>query len=182
MKTIPPILSILFAMLAPSFAMAVGPWEVFETSFESSKDYENPFVEVEVDVLFSKGRQEWEVPAFWDGGRTWKVRFAAPERGDYAYRAIATDKTNQGLNTDERLLTVTEYTGDNPLYQRGKLRVSQDRRHFEFSDGTPFFWLGDTWWKGLCKRLTWEGFQQLTADRKKKGFARQLEQALARRP
>jgi len=24
--------------------------------------------------------------------------------------------------------------------------------------------------KGLCQRLTWEGFQQLTADRKAKGF------------
>ena len=44
--------------LLPRFAMAVGTWEVFEASFESSKEYDNPFVEVEVDVLFSNGKQE----------------------------------------------------------------------------------------------------------------------------
>lgn len=48
--------------------------------------------------------------------------------------------------------------------------MTKDNRHFEHADGTPFLWLGDTWWKGLCKRLTWEGFKELTADRKKKGF------------
>jgi hypothetical protein len=30
---------------------------------------------------------------------------------------------------------------------------------------------GDTWWKNLSKRMTWDGFQELTADRKKKGFS-----------
>jgi hypothetical protein len=35
----------------------------------------------------------------------------------------------------------------------------------------PFLWLGDTWWMGLCKRLSWsEDFQLLTADRVDKGF------------
>src|SRR5208283_2369845 len=59
---------------------------------------------------------------------------------------------------------------ENPLYRHGPIRVAQDRRHFEHADGTPFFWLGDTWWKGLSKRLTWDGFQQLSADRRGKGF------------
>ena len=45
------------------------------------------------------------------------------------------------------------------------------KHYFEHADGTPFFWLGDTWWKNLCKRMTWEGFQELTADRKTKGFS-----------
>jgi len=48
--------------------------------------------------------------------------------------------------------------------------VAKDKRHFEHLDGTPFFWLGDTWWMGLCKRLSWDGFQELTANRKAKGF------------
>ncbi|MGB8115172.1 MAG: DUF4038 domain-containing protein, partial [Candidatus Sulfotelmatobacter sp.] len=29
---------------------------------------------------------------------------------------------------------------------------------------------GDTWWSGMSTRLSWEGFQKLTADRKAKGF------------
>lgn len=161
---------VLSAMLVPSFAMAVGPWEVFETSFESSKDYQNPFMEVEVDVLFSNGKKEWKVPAFWDGGKTWKVRFSAPEKGTYTYWAVATDPSNKGLNTEELTLKVTGYKGDNPLYKHGPIHVADDQRHFAHADGTPFFWLGDTWWKGLAGRLTWEGFQKLTADRKAKGY------------
>ena len=54
-------------------------WDVFETSFTSTKSYNNPFVDVQVDVLFSKDDKEWKIPAFWDGENVWKVRFAAPE-------------------------------------------------------------------------------------------------------
>ena len=41
-----------------------------------------------------------------------------------------------------------------PLYLHGPLRVAADRRHFEHADGTPFFWLADTWWMGLCADFT----------------------------
>ncbi|GAI75267.1 unnamed protein product, partial [marine sediment metagenome] len=67
-------------------------------------------------------------------------------------------------------IEVVPYRGENVLYRHGPIRVAKDRRHFECADGTAFFWLGDTWWKGLCKRMTWEGFQELTGDRKAKGF------------
>jgi hypothetical protein len=68
-------------------------------------------------------------------------------------------------------LEVKPYGGSNPHYRHGVLRVSPDGRHFQHSDGTPFFWLGDTWWMGFCKRLSWpDGFQTLTADRVEKGF------------
>ena len=61
--------------------------------------------------------------------------------------------------------------GPNRLYQHGPLRVAADHRHLEHADGTPFFWLGDTWWMGLCHRLHWpDEFQALTADRRAKGF------------
>jgi hypothetical protein len=128
-------------------------------------------MDVDVDVIFSNGKQEWKIPTFWDGGKTWKVRFAASEKGEYTYRAVATDQANKGLNVTGLKLTVSGYTGDNSLYKHGKFSVSQNGRHFEHADGTPFLWLGDTWWKCLAKRLTWEGFQELATDRKKKGFS-----------
>ena len=63
------------------------------------------------------------------------------------------------------------YRGENPLFQHGPLRVSRNRRYLEHIDGKPFFWLGDTWWMGLTKRLPWpDGFKILTADRVEKGF------------
>ena len=81
-----------------------------------------------------------------------------------------TDRTNPDLNGKERILSVVAYQGNSPLLRHGFLRVSANQRHFEHADGTPFLWLGDTWWKGLCDRITWEGFQQLTADREAKGY------------
>ncbi len=149
----------------------VTQWEVFETSCQSAKAYPNAFTDVEVDVVFKQGDKLWKVPAFWAGGKKWTVRFAPPALGKYTYRVECTDKANPGLNGKEQTLSVTAYTGSNPLLKHGPLRVSTNKRHFEHADGTPFFWLGDTWWKGLCRRLPWEGFQELTSDRKKKGFS-----------
>ncbi len=162
---------VLCVLMLSSLGIAAEQWTVSEMSFKSKKTYENPFMDVEVDVLFSNGKQEWKVPAFWDGGKTWKVRFSAPEKGTYTYRAVATDESNTGLNTKAKTLKVTDYKGDNPFYKHGPICVSENRRYFEHADGTPFFWLGDTWWKGLCKRLPWEGFQELTTNRKAKGFS-----------
>ena len=164
---------LVLAALTPmaAYGAEVGPWEVFDTSYETAKQYAKPFVDVEVDVVFRQGDKQWIVPAFWAGGSKWTVRFAPPAEGEYKYQVQCTDKANADLNGSERTLRVMAYKGQNPLLQHGFLKVSADKRHFAHADDTPFFWLGDTWWKCLCKRMTWEGFQKLTADRKAKGFS-----------
>ncbi|MEZ5702798.1 MAG: DUF4038 domain-containing protein [Burkholderiaceae bacterium] len=49
--------------------------------------------------------------------------------------------------------------------------MAPDKRHFSHEDGTPFFWLGDTWWLGLTQRLSWPSdFTTLAEDRQAKGF------------
>jgi len=151
-------------------AAEIGQWEVFETSYESANVYSNAFTEVEVDVVFQQGDKQWKVPAFWAGDKKWTVRFAPPLQGQYTYRVECTDKANTGLNGKEQTLSVGAYSGNNPLLKHGFLRVSQDKRHFEHADGTPFFWLGDTWWKGLSGRISYKEFQKLTADRTAKGY------------
>ncbi len=158
-------------MQAVSYGAEVAQWELFETSYESAKAYSNAFTEVEVDVVFKQGDKHWKVPAFWAGANKWTVRFAPPVQGNYTYRIECTDKANSGLNGKEQTLSVAAYKGDNPLLKHGFVKVSPGKTYFEHADGTPFFWLADTWWKNLCKRMTWEGFQELTADRKAKGFS-----------
>ncbi len=49
------------------------------------------------------------------------------------------------------------------------LRVSDDRRMLERTDGAPFFWLGDTAWE-LFHRLTREEASRYLRDRAAKGF------------
>lgn len=165
---------ILAACIAAQSALhgeEVAMWNAMELSWETQKEYANPFTDVEVDAVFTLGEKKWVMPAFWAGGRKWTVRFAPPMLGEYKCRVECTDRANNDLNGKERTFSAVEYRGDNPLLKHGFLRVSADKRHFAHADGTPFFWLGDTWWKGLCKRLTWDGFQELTADRKAKGFS-----------
>ena len=143
-----------------------------ELSLRSAKRYEDPFNEVELDVVFTgPDGTERTVPAFWAGDSVWRVRYASTLVGTHSYSTVCSDASNPDLHGREGTLEVVPYEGSNLLLKRGPLRVSEDRRHLEHADGTPFFWLGDTWWMGLCKRLKWPGeFQLLTADRVAKGF------------
>jgi hypothetical protein len=144
-----------------------------EWSYHSGRAYADPFHDIELDVLFTApGGEELRVPAFWAGEQTWRVRYAPAQVGIHRYRTVCSDADNRDLHGVEGELKVTPYEGDNKLLRRGGLRVSEDRRHLEHADGTPFFWLGDTWWLGLCKRLRWPGgFKELVADRVAKGFS-----------
>ena len=143
---------------------------VVEWSYSAGKAYADPFNDVELDVVFTDPQgHEQTVPAFWAGEQTWRIRFSPMAAGHYTYRTVASD--NGDLHGRHGVLEVTAYQGDNPLRKHGPIHVAADQRHFEHDDGTPFFWLGDTWWMGLCSRLRWpEDFQELAADRVKKGF------------
>ena len=151
-------------------AQSPSSQRMFEWTFESRKSYADPFNDVDVDVVFSKGGESWRVPTFWRGGSKWTVRFAPPVPGEYSYHLESTDPGNPDLNGHEGRVTITAYSGPNALLKHGMLRVNANKRYFEHADGTPFYWLGDTWWSGMSTRLSWEGFQKLTADRKAKGF------------
>jgi hypothetical protein len=143
-----------------------------EWSWVSGKQYSDPFNQVDVDAIVNtpSGSEE-RVPGFWAGDSTWRVRYAAPGPGTYKIRSVCTDAGNRDLHGQTFQLNVQPYSGNNPHYQHGPLKVGKDGRHFEHADGTPFFWLGDTWWMGFCKRLSWpDGFQTLAADRVRKGF------------
>ena len=143
-----------------------------EWSYSSGKQYSDPFNQIEVDAMVTlPSGQEERVPAFWAGGSEWRVRYAAPAAGVYRVRSACTDTGNRDLHGQSFTLNVEAYSGQNPHFKHGVLKIADDRRHFAHADGTPFFWLGDTWWMGLCKRLSWpDGFETLTTDRLRKGF------------
>jgi hypothetical protein len=143
-----------------------------EWSYESSKQYSDPFNQIEVDAVVTlPSGQEERIPAFWAGGSTWRARYAPAAPGVYRVRSVASDTANRDLHGQNFTLRAEAYAGQNPHYKHGVLKIADDQRHFQHADGTPFFWLGDTWWMGLCKRLPWpDGFETLAADRLQKGF------------
>jgi hypothetical protein len=142
-----------------------------EITFTAAQAHADPFNGVTLDVAFTgPDAVERLVPAFWAGGKTWKVRYSSGVVGRHAWRSRC-NVADAGLDGVTGTLTIEKYAGDNPLYARGPVRVAVDKRHMAYADGTPFFWLGDTWWMGLCKRLAYPAdFQKLAADRAQKGF------------
>ncbi|MES1159876.1 MAG: DUF5060 domain-containing protein, partial [Bacteroidota bacterium] len=153
-------------------ALTIPANRMVELTFTSTRNYSDPFNQVTLDVLFTDPKgHEFLVPAFWNGGTTWKVRYSSPITGVHHYHTICSESRDKGLHGISGYLTVQPYTGKNLLFQHGALRIADDRRHFAYGDGTPFFWLGDTWWMGLTRRLVWpEDVKTLAADRSVKGF------------
>lgn len=144
--------------------------KVFETSFESARDYANPFLDAPVKITFTAPSGKIRTrDAFWDGGRTWRIRFSPDEVGDWRWRSECSDKENKGLHAQSGTFKCAAYTGDNPLYKRGPIRVSKDGFYFEHKDGTPFFWLGDTGWAGVLMATPGE-WDHYLRKRKEQGY------------
>ena len=125
----------------------VQQWQAVEIVLTSSVNYARPFQDVDVTATFTgPGDQTISRPAFWDGGRTWKIRFAPPQPGLWTMATSATDAANRGLNHVRKTVQCGPYTGELLIYKHGFLKASGNGRYLTYADGTPFFYLGDTHW------------------------------------
>ena len=164
-------LGMLALLVNMSSAAGIEVNRVFEWSIRSTKSYADPFNEVEVDVLVSDSNGgTFKVPAFWSGSDLWRARVSFSKPGNFTLRALCSDSSNHSLTALRTNVTVVPYPGTNHLYRRGKVEIAADKKHFKYADGTPFLWLGDTWWMGLTRRLKWDEFKELTNDRVTKDF------------
>ena len=59
----------------------------------------DPFNQVQLDAVFvDPTGGELRVPAFWDGGRTWKARYASPLIGLHHFHTECSPPDDRGLN------------------------------------------------------------------------------------
>ncbi len=123
-------------------------WVACEIEFKSSKEYDNPVYTVDTDVVFynKTSGTALKIPAFWDGGTTWKVRFAPTEVGEWSFYTVCTDTANSGLHHRGGSVVCKEYSGDLDIYKHGFVKTEPGKNYFVYDDGTPFFYLGDTHW------------------------------------
>ncbi len=146
--------------------------EIATLEFQAAREYALPFREVEFSVRFTNSDgASVQVPGFWDGGSTWKARFAYPQEGTFTYVTTCNQETDAGLHERTGSLSVAGQGAGHALATEGPLAVSADRRRFAHVSQKPFAWLGDTWWMGLTRRLPLDGFKELIADRVEKGFS-----------
>ncbi|GBD37166.1 hypothetical protein HRbin36_02296 [bacterium HR36] len=147
----------------------VARWGVYEAVLKARREFAEPVWDVRVEVIFVAPSGKKQIrEAFWDGGGTWRVRFSPDEIGTWHWNTEAKPE-DSGLHQLRGNFRVREYTGDNPLYRHGPLRVANNGTYLEHVDGRPFFWLADTAWNGVLK-ATLEDWERYLMVRHKQGF------------
>ncbi len=141
------IVHLLMPRLAQAANFTIEQWRVVEIPLVSSQVYTHPVEDVDVQAVFTKsGGPSITRRAFWNGSNSWLVRFAPPQTGTWTMTTISSDATNTGLHGQVHTVQASPYSGNLDIYRRGFLKISPDRRYFTYTDGTPFFYLGDTHW------------------------------------
>ncbi len=148
----------------------VAKWERFEKTLESASSYANPVQEASLTAVFtSPSGSSFRVYGFWDGGRTWRVRFAPGAEGKWTYKTTCSDAKNRGLHNQLGAFLCTAPSGKTRFTQHGPVRVSPDNRYLVHADQTPFFYLADTAWNGALLSTSSE-WDQYTRERARQKF------------
>jgi hypothetical protein len=165
----------------------VHVWETQEITLEAAREYPNPYVDVTVWIDLTGPGFARRVYGFWDGGRTFKVRFVATAPGEWRWKAAATPADDTGLNGGAGALRAVAWSdaelAQNPN-RHGFVRASDNGHALSYADGTPFFLLGDTWLAASTWRLPFKGapaapdyvpgpgigFEEAVSWRKRQGF------------
>jgi hypothetical protein len=162
-------------------------WETQEVILESSRDYPNAYSDIDCWIELSGPGFARRVYGFWDGGRTFRVRFVATAPGDWTWRSGSNQPDDAGLNSGEGRLRAVPWSDSEKqenANRRGFIRASANGHALRYADGSPFFLVGDTWLAASTWRLPWTGerappdyvpgpgisFEEAVAFRKKQGY------------
>lgn len=130
----------------PEITLNSETWRVVEQTFTSEKSYDNPFDDVDLNLILAGNGYKYTIPCFWDGGNTWKARFVCPSAGEWYFRTECSDKENVSLNDRTGKVVCSDYSGNLDIYKHGFVTARECKKYFTYDDGTPFFYLGDTHW------------------------------------
>ncbi len=147
----------------------VPKWDRFELTLKSRHAYTNALQEAEVRVLFVSPLGETNrTYGFWDGGKTWRVRFAPNFPGRWKYYTMCSDTANTGLHEQSGEFLCSAAAGNSRFGEHGPIQVARDPEHFEHADRTPFLWLGDAAWDAATRAAgpDWEHYVKTRAAQK----------------
>ncbi|MPY48397.1 apiosidase-like domain-containing protein [Streptomyces acidicola] len=147
-------------------------WQQAEITLGAGFDYANPYTDVEVWADFTHDTgMTVRRPAFWDGGRVWRVRFAPPLSGGRWIWRTHSSVEDPGLGGRMGELEVRSgaVESPNPFLRHGFWRMSPGGRNLVHADATPALLVADTAW-ALPWRATEGDVRVYAADRASKGF------------
>jgi len=146
------------------------PWKQVELTLTSQQSYDNPYTDIDVFARFRhESGMELLRPAFWDGGNTWKLRFASPlVEGTWRWESFSAPR-DSGLAGQSGVIHIEAGDSANRFQRHGFWRILPGGRNLIHADGTPALLVGDTVW-ALPWRATHEQCEIYARDRQSKGF------------
>jgi hypothetical protein len=157
--------------MTDSTTISAQPWREVELTLTAMQEYVNGYTDVEVwaDFTHNDGTV-LRRPAFWDGGRIWRIRFVSP-RGDgrWTWRSFST-AADAGLAGQTGVIVCeVGAPAANRFHRHGFWRMSPRGRNLIHADGRAAVLAGDTAW-ALPWRATHDACRVYAADRQAKGF------------
>lgn len=139
MKTLTALFLFSLPLIASAARPSVPAHTPVETTFIASTDHS--WRDFPITATFTQGERRIETDAFWDGGRTWRIRFAPPTPGTWTWTLQTSDPKlkNQTGEIHASAPTPEQLTANPNL--RGQVQPAA--HHFTYADGTPVLLLGD---------------------------------------
>jgi hypothetical protein len=159
-------------MAAAESVTAAPQWQEVELTFTPTRDTANPYTDTEAWADFThEDGTAIRRPMFWDGDRTFRVRFASTKSSG-VWRWTTTDRNGDpGLNGKSGTLAAGHSASESATIftRHGFWSIPPDGRNLFHADGRPRLLCADTAW-ALPWRATVEQAQIYARDRQAKGF------------
>ncbi len=129
-------IAVSLGAITVSGAENVELWGMYEVTLKQEGSYENPFTQVWLKCRFRHEKENTTVEGFYDGGKTWKVRFMPRREGKWTYETESNDAGLRGQSGDFVCGPPSE-GNHGPIVVRDTYRLA-------YADGTPHFSVGTT--------------------------------------
>lgn len=148
-----------------------GAWRAVEVTLTAEQDIPDGYLAVDVWADFtSSDGTILRRPAFYDGDRTWRLRFASPTAPATWTWTSYSDPKYPGLSNSGTVDVVAAPAPSAVAWQQhGFWRMSTSNRNLIHADGAPAILVGDTAW-ALPWRATLDQVRTYARDRQTKGF------------
>ena len=136
--------------------LVIHTWEMHEIVLKAGKEYKNYYADVTCWIDLEGPGFSKRIYAFWNGDNIYIVHIVATKSGMWKWESGSNQTDDNGLNNhigEFNALEWTEQEKEQNPNRHGFVRATANGHALQYSDGTPFFLIGDTWLAGATWRL-----------------------------